>query len=155
MPRNAKITTGSHRHRGRVGLRKDPRRSHFTNGSAHKSAQQSAITNGSRLLPNVDGRSAWIRRAKDVITLHVADLGGVENISTAELSLIRRAAALTVELEMMEASWADAGQATPAALDLYSRTAGNLRRLLETLGLKRRSRDVTPTLSDALRRASP
>lgn len=110
-----------------------------------KDPQASRITNGSALLPgNVDGRSTWVRRCKDLIALHTTDLGGPENISVAELSLIRRAAALTVELEMMEASWAEAGQATPAQLDLYSRTAGNLRRLLETLGLKRRAKDVTP-----------
>ena len=31
-----------------------------------------------------------------------------------------------------------------ATLDAYQRAAGNLRRLLESLGLQRRARDVTP-----------
>ena len=33
-----------------------------------KCAQRSAITNGSRLLPGVDGHSPWVRRAKDLIS---------------------------------------------------------------------------------------
>jgi hypothetical protein len=35
-------------------------------------------------------------------------------------------------------------------LDVYNRLAGNLRRLFETLGLERKSRDVTPTLQSYL-----
>jgi hypothetical protein len=38
--------------------------------------QRSRITNGSALLPGVDGRSAWIRRCEDVIEAHLSDLGG-------------------------------------------------------------------------------
>jgi len=67
---------------------------------------------------------------------------------TDNVTLVRRAATLTVELERMEAVFAVAGEATPDALDLYSRTAGNLRRLLESVGLQRRARDITPDLSD-------
>jgi hypothetical protein len=39
-----------------------------------------------------------------------------------------------------------------AYLDLYQRTAGNLRRVLEALGLKRRPREVNPTLDQYLGR---
>jgi hypothetical protein len=109
-----------------------------------KSKQRSKVTNGSALLPGIDGRSAWIRRCKDVIDSHLADLGGEDNTSAAERSIIRRASVLTVELERMEAVFAVAGEAKPETLDLYQRTAGNLRRLLETVGLRRRERDVTP-----------
>jgi hypothetical protein len=35
-------------------------------------------------------------------------------------------------------------QASAKALDTYQRTTGALRRVLEMLGLQRRSRDVTP-----------
>src|SRR5262249_13712138 len=63
---------------------------------------------------------------------------------------IRRAATLTVELERLEAKFALAGEASAADLDLYQRTAGNLRRLLEAVGLQRRARDVMPTLSEYL-----
>ena len=70
------------------------------------------------------------------------DLGGEDNISAAERSLIRRVAVITTELEMMEARFAAAGHADPSELDLYQRTAGNLRRLLEAVGLQRRAKPV-------------
>ena len=83
---------------------------------------------------------------KDLMELHIADLGGESEISEAERSLIRRAATLATELERMEAQFAAAGAADPETLDLYGRQAGTLKRMLEGLGLKRRPRDVTPDL---------
>ena len=106
-----------------------------------KGRQRSRVTNGSALLPGVDGRSAWVRRCKDIIEAHLSDLGGEDNTSVAERSLVRRAAVITTELEMMEARFA-AGHANPGELDLYQRTAGNLRRLLEAIGLQRRAKPV-------------
>jgi hypothetical protein len=49
---------------------------------------------------------------------------------------------LTVELERLEAKFAVAGEATPEDIDLYARVASNMRRLLESVGIKRRARDV-------------
>ena len=114
--------------RPKVGHQRDP--------------QKSRITNGSALLPGIDGRSPWVRRCKDVIAAHLSDLGGADNTSAAERSIIRRASTLTVELERLEAKFATAGAANPDDLDLYQRTAGNLRRLLEAVGLQRRQRTV-------------
>jgi hypothetical protein len=102
-------------------------------------AQKSRITNRA-LLPGIDGRSAWVRRCKDVIAAHLADL---PDATAAERSIVRRAAVLTTELERLEAKFAEAGEASPFDLDLYQRTAGGLRRLLEAIGLERRLRDVT------------
>jgi phytoene dehydrogenase-like protein len=116
-----------------------------------KRRQRSRVTNGSALLTGVDGRSAWVRRCKDIIEAHLSDLGGEDNTSAAERSLIRRAAVLTTELERLEARFASAGEASERDLDLYIRAAGNLRRLLEALGLQRRPRDVAPTLGELLR----
>ena len=52
---------------------------------------------------------------------------------------------MEVELERMEQSFANAGEASPEQLDLYARVVGNLRRTFETLamGLEPRARDVT------------
>src|SRR5262245_66487756 len=105
-----------------------------------KDRQKSRITNGV-LLPGVDGRSAWVRRAKDVLSAHLSDC---PDASAAERSIIRRAAVLTVELERLEAQFALAGEADAETLDLYGRVSGNLRRLLEAVGLQRRPRDITP-----------
>src|SRR6516162_10350499 len=98
-----------------------------------KDRQRSRITNGSALLPGVDGRSPWVRRAKDIIAAHLSDLGGEDNTSAAERSIVRRAAVLTVELERLEAKFAVAGEASAEALDTYARVAANLRRLLEAV----------------------
>ena len=113
-----------------------------------KDRRKSRITNGSALLPGVDGRSAWVRRARDIIAAHLSD---VPDASAAERSIIRRAAVLTVELERLEAVFAVAGEADPETLDLYGRTSGNLRRLLEAVGLQRRAKECGPTLADVIR----
>jgi hypothetical protein len=119
------------------------------------SSNQSRVSSRSQvrarqLLPGIDGRSAWTRRCRTLIAAHIADLGGVDNCSAAERSIVRRAAVLTTELERLEAKFALAGEADVADLDLYQRTAGNLRRLLEAVGLERRARTIEPSLSDIL-----
>ena len=68
----------------------------------------------------------------------------VDNLSQAELSLIRRAAALTVELEHLEDRFAAAGGATADQLKTFQMVVNTLRRLHETLGLRRRAKNVTP-----------
>src|SRR5450755_3207620 len=98
---------------------------------SQKSHGRSRISNGSAILPGVDGRSTWVRRLRDLIGLHLSDLGGDGEVSEAERSIVRRAATLTVELERLEAVFAVAGEAKPEQLDLYQRTANSLRRLLE------------------------
>jgi hypothetical protein len=94
------------------------------------------------------GRSTWARRLRDLIGLHLSDLGGEDEASQAERSIIRRCATLTVELERLESTFATNGEATPLQLDLYQRTANSLRRLLEAVGLERRKRDITPSVAD-------
>ena len=115
---------------------------------SEKSQGRARISNGSSILPGVDGRSVWVRRLRDLIGLHLSDLGGEAAASEAERSIIRRAATLTVELERMEAAFAVAGEAQPDQLDLYQRTANSLRRLLESVGLGRRPHDITPSLHE-------
>src|SRR5262245_24752189 len=49
---------------------------------AHRKAYgRSRITNGSALLPSVDGRSTWARRLRDLVELHLHDLGGRDAVS--------------------------------------------------------------------------
>lgn len=108
---------------------------------------RSAVTNGERTFVIGDGNSPWARRQRDLLALHIADLGAEERLSENQLSLCRRAATLETELEMLE------GQLSlgkGADLDLYNRLSGNLRRILESLGLERKAQDVTPTLQSYL-----
>ena len=109
---------------------------------------RSKVTNGATL-PGVDGRSTWVRRFRDLMALHLSDLGGEDHVSEAQRSIIRRTATLEVELERLELKFATADQAKPvdaSDLDLYQRTSNTMRRHLEALGLERRPRDVTPSL---------
>ena len=103
------------------------------------------------MLPGVDGRSPWVRRCKDLICEHVSDLGGLDNCSAAERSIVRRCSVIAVELEQLEARFALNGVADPSDLSLYFAGSNNLRRLLEAIGLQRRSRDMTPELNEYLR----
>ena len=98
---------------------------------SQKSKGRSRMTNGSAVMAGVDGRSTWARRMRDLIRLHLSDLGGEDAVSEAERSIVRRCAALTVELERMGSDFALAGKAQPDQLELYQRTANSLRRLLE------------------------
>jgi hypothetical protein len=82
---------------------------------------------------------------------HVSDLGGRDLISEAEFCIVRRCALLTLELELLEARFEEAGEASLKQLEAYQRNANSLRRLLESLGLQRRQRDVGPTLGEILR----
>jgi hypothetical protein len=109
-------------------------------------AARAAVSNGKGMIPDIDNRSAWARRLRDLVNDSVSDLGGYEMVSNAELILIRRAAMLALQLELIESGWAqNGGEASPTQLDSYQRATGALRRLLESLGLQRRARDVTPT----------
>jgi hypothetical protein len=99
------------------------------------------VTNGKRLFVEGDGRGPWSRRYYDLISLHVADLGGRANLSEAQLALIKRASTLEVECEQMEGRLS-LGETID--LDVFGRATGNLRRVWDSLGLKREPRDITP-----------
>jgi hypothetical protein len=86
-----------------------------------------------------DGRSPWARRYRDIVDLHVADAGGRDILSESKLSLIRRASALECELEQMEGRLST-GELVD--LDMFARATSHLRRVLETIGLERRPRDL-------------
>jgi hypothetical protein len=102
---------------------------------------RSAVTSGRKLLIEGDPNSAWSRRYRDLVTRHVSDLGGRDMLSEAQLSLVRRAAALACELEQMEAGMS---QGAEVNLDSFGRAASHLRRIYEAIGLRRQARDVTP-----------
>ena len=114
---------------------------------------RSALTNGSSILADVDHRSAWMRRLRDLIQLHMSDVDD-GNISEAARSLIKRASMLELQLEMMDSKFAaNNGEATLPQLQAYQSACNTLRRTLEAVsgGLERRARNVTPSLSDYLR----
>jgi hypothetical protein len=100
---------------------------------------RSAVTNGRRLFVAGSGSSAWSRRYRDLIAGHASDLGGATALSESQMSLVRRASAIECELEQMEGRLS---RGENVDLDAFTRAASHLRRILETLGLERRPRDV-------------
>ena len=109
---------------------------------------KSKVTNGRRVFAvGGDGRGAWTRRWKDIVELHVADAGGRDQMTEAMLSLCRRAATLEIQLEQLECRMSEGDDVD---IEIYGRIASHLRRILETLGVERKSRDVTPDLRSYL-----
>jgi len=105
-------------------------------------ALRSKVTNGRRVFAiGGDGRGAWTRRWKDLFEAHVADLGGQDGLSEAQVSLCRRVAAIEVQLEQAEAKMSE-GDLT-VDLDQYGRLAGHMRRMMETLGVQRVAKPVS------------
>ena len=111
------------------------RRASATKGSR----QRSRVTNGKRMFVEGDGRSPWARRWRDLIELHVADLGGVAALSEAQRSLIKRASTIEIELEQIEGRLSE-GKAQDLAA--FATATSHLRRVFEVLGLSRRARDM-------------
>jgi hypothetical protein len=62
----------------------------------------------------------------------------------AQRQIIRRIASMSVWCESEEAKMADGAEVD---IDRFQRTANSLRRLCESIGLKRVARDITPDLA--------
>jgi hypothetical protein len=96
--------------------------------------QRSAVTNRNALfLENVDERTPFARRFRDVLSLHISDLGGWDEVTEAQASLARRAATITVELERIECRLAEASESNDKLAGLYATLSNCLRRLLALL----------------------
>ena len=94
-------------------------------------------------LGHLDGRTAAARRARELIEAIEADLGGGDRLTEGARQLVQRAAVLGTYIESCEAQWL-AGEAVELAD--YLAAINSQRRVLATIGLERRSRDVTPDL---------
>ena len=98
-------------------------------------------------IDHADGRTLASRRAKALIAAFETDLGGADRLTTAETALIARAALLATMCESHEAEWLQSGE---IKVETYTACCNTLRRLLQSVGLQRRPRDVTPSLTDYL-----
>src|SRR5215218_10200066 len=63
---------------------------------------RSAISNGSRTLEGVDGRTSGARRFRDLMKAFAAEYGGLALLSEPERALVRQAASLTLENERLQ-----------------------------------------------------
>jgi len=114
-------------------------------------AGRSAVTNGKRLHVVRPGDTAWARRFRDVLAEIIGDLGGRDVLSEGQRQLSRRAATISIMCEKLEG---EAAAGNEIDLDLYGTLTDRLGRCFHRLGLKRQARDVTPSLSEYLARAS-
>jgi hypothetical protein len=105
------------------------------------------IGNGTKLIM-ADGRGTWAKRYREICAAHCSDLGGFENLSQAELAIIKRAATLQVELEAQEATLANGEAPKGFSLVEFAQVSNGLRRLLETVGIKRVCRDISVSIDD-------
>ena len=117
-----------------------------------KKLHRSRVTNGAKLLPLTDGRSAAYRRFKDVFEEIAGDLGGLDYLTEGQRQLAKRAALLSAELERQEAFWAREERTGPINWkdepdkfdpNLYGVLCDRLGRLFDRLGLERRARPVS------------
>jgi hypothetical protein len=91
-----------------------------------------------------------MKRFRGLASAMAIDLGGPENLTTGEQQLIKRAAMISVQCELMEQR-AAAGE--PFDLSTYATATGHLGRTLKLLGLKREPREEVPSLRDYLNAA--
>lgn len=109
------------------------------------------VTTGKSLfvLSEVDGRSAIARRFRDLIEVWSENLGGMEHLSEAQRQLVRRAASISLQSEVVEAE-----MAMGRTFDImqYLALSNGLTRICTVLGLQivpKPAKDIT--LTDYLR----
>ncbi len=105
---------------------------------------RSAISNGSRILEGIDGRSTGARRFKDLIESFSRDMGGIERLSEAEQTLVRQAASLTMRAEQLQSAIVRGEAIDPDELIRLSNTA---RRCLKAVQRREQPR---PSLAEHL-----
>jgi hypothetical protein len=99
---------------------------------------------------NMDRRCGAFRETKRLIGEIEGDLGGPDQLSTGERQLVQRGGVLGAILTDMEARWL-AGEAID--VPMYCTVVNAQRRVFESIGLRRRPKDITPPLRDYLEAA--
>jgi hypothetical protein len=122
-------------------------RSHHarTSVAATRPTSRSRITNRTRLLENVDGRSSSARRFRDLTNAYSAELGG--ELSEAERSMVRQAVAMQLQAERMQEAIVR-GEAVDS--DALIRLSSTSKRLLSIIAAKagQRQAPAGPSVED-------
>lgn len=93
-------------------------------------------------LADIDRRTAAFRNSQALLADILADLGGEANTSAGQRELAQRAAVLAAMIGDAEARWL---RGDTIDLGGYLAAVNSHRRVLSTLGLERRVRNVTPS----------
>ena len=118
---------------------------------AHRApSARSRVTNGHQdFLATIDQRSRPARRWRDIFDQITADLGG--DLSMAQTQLVRRAATIAVQCELIEVAMATGDPIDINTLNTYGQMSDRLGRCLQRLGIKREPRNVTPDLASYIK----
>ncbi len=100
-----------------------------------------------KTLSQLDQRCVAAKRVRQLVSTWENELGGADNMTESLRQLIQRGALLSVLIESSEAEWLSGGT---LAEQTYFTAVNSLRRVLTTIGLDRRSRDVTPPTIDEI-----
>lgn len=106
---------------------------------------RSAVTNGSKLLEGIDGRSPAARRYRDLVHLYESEIGG--ELTELERGLIKQAAALSLRSEQLQGAVVR-GEAVDS--DTLIRLSGEARRILTSLRKRHNGRDPSASAIEDL-----
>ncbi|MBB3234529.1 hypothetical protein [Phyllobacterium endophyticum] len=90
-------------------------------------------------IDQLDGRTTTARNVRALLNSITSDLGGHDALSEAQRILVQRAAVLSAVCEDFEMAYLS-GQ--KADMQSYNATVNVLRRVLDTLGLERKAKDL-------------
>ena len=102
------------------------------------------MTNGAKLLANIDGRTADARRYRDLCVSLADDLGGEARLSEAQRALVRQAGAMIVQSEQLQSA---ALRGDLVDVEQLTRLANAATRILSRLGIKRSAPKIVSPLA--------
>ena len=107
--------------------------------AGRKDYGRSRVSNGSKTLPETDGRLRVSRRFRDIANFILVDQGGIDACSESRKQLIRRFAAAAVLAEQMEAKLCSGEEID---VNTHALLCSTLTRLASRIGLDRIPKDV-------------
>jgi hypothetical protein len=129
------------------GLEKRPARGGIP---GRKDYGRDKLTNGSKTLPDTDGRLRIARRFRGIANAVLADQGGAEMCSESRKQLIRRFSAACVLAEDLEGRLA---RGEEIDVERHALLCSTLTRLAQRIGIDRRPKNITPSVRDYLEAA--
>ena len=105
---------------------------------------RSRVTNGSKMIAGLDGRTAEARRYRDLCLSLADDCGGAANLSEAQRALVRQAAAMIVQSEKLQGAIL---RGEIIDCEQLTRLANASTRILTKLGIKRAARRLQTALA--------
>jgi hypothetical protein len=112
--------------------------------SDHSNGNGQTRTNGKvRLatLAQLDKRTQAAKRTTAIMSGLTSDLGGESEVTVALRQLVQRAALLGAWIENVECRWL---QTEKLDIDAYVAAVNTQRRVLQTIGMGRKARDLNP-----------